>query len=568
MKKKQEIKRYEADFETSTWNKNETWVWAWCLVNIYNLDDIKYGNNIESFINAIKNLDIINFHNLKFDGEFIIYYLLKNGFTHVSDKKQAKDMTFSTLISDMGLFYEITIYFEKNKHKTKKVIIRDSLKIINMPVKKIPNAFNLPDSKLEIDYNKPRKKNHILTKEEKDYITEDVLIVAKALKMMYDLGLEKMTIGSNALANYKGTISRKRFELLFPNLDNIDSDLRQSYRGGFTYLNPFYKEKIVKNIVNLDVNSLYPSVMRYEALPYGEPIFYEGKYEEDKIYPLYIQMIYCNFKIKKNKIPTIQIKHSMRFSSNEYLRESGDEGVCLCLTSVDLKLFLEQYDVTNLKYLKGWKFKQMNNIFSDYIDYWINIKNEATINKNKGMRTIAKLMLNSLYGKYATSLEAKSKIPYLDENDIVKYKISDAETKEGLYIPIASFITSYARNKTIRTAQTITDYSIQKYGRDAFIYSDTDSIKTTLSIEELEKIVDIDDVKLGAWKNEGIARKAKFLRQKCYVEEIDGDLNITCAGLPESCYENVTFNNFKIGFKTKGKLLMKHVKGRYHIRKY
>ncbi len=59
-----------------------------------------------------------------------------------------------------------------------------------------------------------------------------------------------------------------------------------------------------------------------------------------------------------------------------------------------------------------------------------------------------------------------------------------------------SFITAYAREKTIRTAQSIQDYSIEKYGFSKFIYSDTDSIHTTLSIEELKEFCMIDDVKL------------------------------------------------------------------------
>ena len=77
--------------------------------------------------------------------------------------------------------------------------------------------------------------------------------------------------------------------------------MRKSYKGGFTYLNPIYKEKDVENITVLDVNSLYPSVMYEKKLPFGEPIFFNGKYEEDKVYNLYIQMITCSFKIKENK---------------------------------------------------------------------------------------------------------------------------------------------------------------------------------------------------------------------------------------------------------------------------
>lgn len=137
--------------------------------------------------------------------------------------------------------------------------------------------------------------------------------------------------------------------------------------------------------------------MYEKPMPIGEPIFFKGKYKEDKLFPLYIQMITCSFEIKKNKIPTIQIKKHFSFLENEYLESSNNEIVCLVLTNVDLKLLLEHYNVYDLTYKCGWKFKSMNGIFTTYIDKWIKRKNEATISGNKGQRTLAKLMLNSLY---------------------------------------------------------------------------------------------------------------------------------------------------------------------------
>lgn len=94
-----------------------------------------------------------------------------------------------------------------------------------------------------------------------------------------------------------------------------------------------------------------------------------------------------------------------------------------------------------------------------------------------------------------------------------------------------------------------------------YIYSDTDSIHTLLPIEELEKFCEIDDFELGKWKHESTFTKARFIRQKCYVEEIEGKLKITCAGLPPNCYEFVNWKNFKTGFRCKGKLMFTHIKG-------
>ena len=554
------MKRFTADFETATWVPDKTWVWAWSLCDIENPENVECGNNIETFFERIKKEanPYIYFHNLKFDGEFILYYLMTHDFEYV-ESQEKRNKTFSTLISDMGLFYSIEVYFEVGK-KTKKVTFIDSLKIINQTVESMPKTFKIEENKLEIDYNLPREVGHILTSEEEAYVKNDVVIVAKALKYLFDMGLTKMTAGSNALAEYKEIMRLNRFRSFYKPLNyEIDKDIRRAYRGGFTYLNPFYKNKSVGCGEVLDVNSLYPSVMYKEILPFGEPFFYKGEYVEDKVYPLYIQRLTCSFKIKNGKIPTIQIKHS-RFIDNEYLTDSGEEPVALTLTSVDLKLFLEQYDVWDLNYESGWKFKGMRGLFTEYIDKWIKVKNEATISGNKGMRQVAKIMLNSLYGKFATSLDVQSKIPYL-EGDIVKYKLGEKDTKDGVYLPMGAFITAYARDKTIRTSQAIKDYSIKKYGVDMYCYSDTDSIHTILPIEELKQFCEIDDVELGKWAHESSFTRAKFIRQKTYLEEIDGEIQITCAGLPQRCYNQVTWDNFKEGLKVDGKLSFKHVQG-------
>lgn len=227
------MKRFTVDFETCTWLKNETFVWAWAICEIGNESNVQIGNNIDSFISqCLENKNsIFYFHNLKFDGEFIIYWALKNGFKHVENIKDVESKTFTTLISDLGQFYSITLYFyKKGKHVIKLTFI-DSLKILPFSVNDIAKSFNLPISKLEIDYNKPRKRNHKLTKQEKDYITNDVKIVAMALKFMFDQKLKKMTIGSNALGYYKELMTASKFLHYFPLLDKeIDEDLRQAYR--------------------------------------------------------------------------------------------------------------------------------------------------------------------------------------------------------------------------------------------------------------------------------------------------------------------------------------------------
>ena len=132
------------------------------------------------------------------------------------------------------------------------------------------------------------------------------------------------------------------------------------------------------------------------------------------------------------------------------------------------------------------------------------------------------------------------------------------EQKKGLYLPIASFVTSIARNKTIRTSQAVRDFSLQKYGVDKYWYSDTDSIWTGLTKEdlaEMSQIIELDDYKLGAWALEKTVDRFLGLRQKCYIYEMEGKVHVTVAGLPHYLAPLVTFENFRRGFTTAGMTL-------------
>lgn len=390
---------FSADFETTT-DKNDCRVWAYALSNIENPKDFSYGNSIQGFLDFCANPKqnyTMYFFNLKFDGAFIIAELLKQGYTRVDSVKERKTQTFTTLITDRGAFYAIEIFFEVNGHHTNKVQIIDAMKIFpNFSVERLAESFGLPISKLELDYKAKREIGHILTKQEIDYIRNDVEIVAWALKAMFEKGLTRMTIASNAMQDFRSRI--KNFKQVFPPLNSeTDKNIRASYRGGFTYLNEKYAGKIKEHGVTLDVNSLYPSVMKFMPMPIGEPVEYDGKYIDDTYYPLYVQVITCKFNLKPNKIPCVQIKNSLSFIPNEYLKSSGNRLVTLTLTKPDLELFLEQYDIDELYYEKGWKFKSAEHIFDNYIDFWTEEKITAGKEGNKGKRQIAKLMLNSLY---------------------------------------------------------------------------------------------------------------------------------------------------------------------------
>lgn len=522
---------FVADFETSK-NENKTWVYLWS-VSPLNSDIFYNGYDIASFIKFIReHTGRYYFHNAKFDVSFIISFLLKNGFIY-TEKKTPNSI--QTLYSGNGNFYSCKINFSYTDKRNKKInssTILDSQKLLISSVEQIANDFKLPIKKLKIDYNKVILENSKIDKEFIEYVNRDVEIVKIALKDFLLFG-DKITIASNALNRYK--LLTQDFEKLFPILSFQDDEyLRKSYKGGFCWKHPKIRD-VGKGLV-FDVNSLYPYVMYTKLLPCYKPIYAKGELKFMDNFPLFIQHIKISCHIKKDKIPCIQLKHNFRYAENQYLDEI-DYPEDLYVTNIDLTLIKEQYDIDYIDYIDGYYFKGKYNLFKDYIDYFMDLK----YNGNPSERAIAKRYLNSLYGKFGKNPVSTRKIPYI-ENDILKFHTTDLEISNPIYVAMASFITSYAREKTIRTAQK---FYCDDLSKNRFIYSDTDSIHI-LGHETPD--LDIDDKKLGCWKLENKFYKGRFIRQKTYYEISGKEHTIKCAGMSDKMKSKLSFKKFTEGY--------------------
>lgn len=514
-------------------------------------------NNIDSFIGYVSDFNnTVYFHNLKFDGHFIIYWLLTNGYTHITERNVTPG-TFTSVISDMGKFYAITVRWN-NGHNTE---FRDSLKKLPMSVKRIAKSFQLDEGKGEIDYHLNRPVGHIITAEERDYLRRDVSIVAKAMKEVLDSGMVKLTVASDSLAEYKRLNGDKHFTRLFPVLSEyMDAEIRRAYRGGFTYADERFKSRLNGHGLVLDVNSLYPSVMMNRELPYGEPEFVKGFVRPTLTRPLTIFSVTFIAKLKPGHIPCIQIKGSAMFGATEYLKEIKDP-VTLMVTNVDWALYNDHYDIEILAFGGGWRFHSAMGMFDNYIDKWSAVKAEST----GGKREIAKLHLNALYGKFASNPNVTSKIPILKDGAVKLVRGQD-EKRAPVYTAVGVFITSFARDLTIRAAQD---------NYDTFAYADTDSLH--LLTDELPEAIEVHPTKLGAWKLEYRFDASFYIRPKAYLEramapecknnEHEHEHDTHCyyvnriAGLPETVSSVLTFDDLQNGKILHGKLHPKSVPG-------
>ena len=579
------FKTFVGDFETTVYEgQKHTEVWASAIVEL-NSEDVKIFKSIDEtfeYLSVMKDNVIVYYHNLKFDGSFWLSYLLvdrnfKQAYNKTGERindvewqqeKEMKNNTFKYSISDKGQFYTIII-----KVNNKFIEIRDSLKLLPFSVKKIGKSFETKHKKLDMEYTGFRYSGCEITLEEQEYIKNDVLEVKEALEIMYNEGHNKLTIGSCCLEEYKKLIGKDDYTMYFPNLTEIELDkdtygsfnaeeyIRKSYRGGWCYVVKGKENKIYENGVTADVNSLYPSVMSSESgnrYPVGKPYFWKGNYIDEealKTNRYFFIRIKTRFYIKKNKLPFIQVKGNLLYNGREMLETSDiydaetdtyckeildfngnlvSTRVELTLTMTDYYLLKEHYDLVDFEILDGVWFYTEIGIFDRYIEKYKKIKTVSTGAK----RELAKLFLNNLYGKMATSTDSSFKVAYVKEDKSIGFLPVLANDKKPVYIPIGSAITSYARNFTIRTAQK-NYYGVDKRG---FIYADTDSIHCDLDVSEL-KDVPVHDSAFCHWKLEALWDKGIFVRAKTYIEHVTHENlkpvepynNIKCAGMPQKC---------------------------------
>lgn len=529
---------YACDFETTTESPSRVWLWA-----MYRIDGGEYlnGLDIDSFLeNVLGRVNsLFYFHNLKFDGKFIISYLeSKMGYRSYkpSDNIKGLEKAYQPLINVQGEWYSIKV-----SDGIKVAEIRDSLKKIPGSVRSIAKSFGLDVIKGEIDYHKRRDIGYEPTEEEYEYIKNDVTIIGKVLNRMYGDGRKKMTAGSDALYEYRK--SNKQFDSDFPRLAlSEDEFMREGYNGGYVYLKKEYVNKVVEGGVVYDVNSMYPWAMRYNVMPYGSPVYFEG--EPDRSL-LFIVRMRLEFYIKDGYPPIIALSNFFR--SKDYLEECCEHAE-ITVTSIDLELIEKHYNVFNVEYIDGYYFKSSMGLFDDYIDKWNSEKGRGKEIGDMYLSTTAKLNMNSLYGKFGKKLIIGNKLTYVKDG-VVKYSEVYPEETEGLYLPVAAFTTAYARKKLLQAF-------VDNY--DRVIYCDTDS----LHLKGLEPAnLETDDKKLGYWKKEVEFTRAKYIQQKRYIYEVDGKLKVKCAGLTDDCHVEVTFDNFKLGSTYYKKKVMISVEG-------
>jgi len=435
----------------------------------------------------------------------------------------------------------------------------DSSALLNFSLDELTKTFKVSHRKLHVadkddnyDMNlfKLYKKNPAIVTE---YLKHDCMglyeVLEKFRNEMLNIGGDLgLTIASTSLKTFNRKYQKDFFYMCSK---NINDELRNAYFGGRTEIFRLYAPELKDSFYYYyDINSLYPFVMRKYAYPISKPnilltpdanvymendgITYAHITTPDK---LYIPLLPAKIKLKTDTKLMFVLGSYDGWWDNHLLRKAKELGY-----SIEPKkayIFDSEY------------------IFKDFVNDFYKIKQNAK--SGTPMYLIAKLLMNSLYGKFGQRQISESiiKDPFPDPEKYDVKEIIDIETgwckveEEGkgkMYLPqIAVHVTAMAQLCLYKSFEEILDKGYKVY------YCDTDSITTDYKNMKTSK-------ELGDWKLETRILSGYFVLPKTYkIIDDKGKVELRAKGysrklqakIDKDAFENAIFKNDFTGFKVK-----------------
>lgn len=563
--------------------KQQVYAGGWALNNlgsrmfIINNSNIYNGNDIirvmfeELFKLKVKGYTLYA-HNLgRFDSIFLIKELAELKYVvsptwkdnailkiKVFDPKSKQTVTlldsinlFNTSLKKLLISFECQINKGQFPHL---FVTRDNLNYIgNKPDIKYYGNISLKDYKaipIPIQWS--------LKDECLKYLEKDVLGLLEVLNKMsnyyydeFEVNITRyMTLPSLSMSIFGFNFYDEKYPIKMIK-GPLEKFIREAYFGGnvgaFTQST---KGKVGKSY-HYDMNSQYPAAM-LNKMPTGDPVF-----STNTNLSYYFGFVYA-----------LILPPSESELKNLYIQYRSDNGKVSCprtpfyrwIPTFELESALKDNYKTEI--LCGINFPNAleidsENLFKDYVDHFYNMKVNA---KDSVERSIAKLMLNSLYGKFGQK-DIESKIRLIsrkDAEDIVKkYHISYfADINEDLVLikyssklneklrriyseedKINNDDTGFKKERGIVSAVQIS-CAISAYARmsinkfknnnsNILFYSDTDSLVLEKPLNNI-----IVGNGLGMWKLEAVIEKGYFIRPKLYAYyTMDGILKKVASGV-------------------------------------
>ena len=372
-----------------------------------------------------------------------------------------------------------------------KALLRDSYSLLPMSLAKM--------DKNEIDYDKfePETRNQHAV-EIIDYLKSDCIYLYDWITEFFKTAPKALTLASSAMKFYTQNYRKSTPQ----STAYVSNAMRPYYYGGrVECVQPGTHQDI--NV--WDINSAYPYAMWDTDHPYGNE-FTVSRYLPDKIEEIELGFIDLNC-YSRGAFPIRDKGLQFPIGHNRYLVTGHEYLMALDCDLID--------DVTINSFIG---FEETIS-FVEYVEHFYAEKVSATTKED---RMIAKLFLNSLYGKFganpdnysnwliaptkdAGALYAQGIIlsSIIDENvSLYAQELTDSQ-KHYYHVGTAASITGHVRSQMMKAiAQTPT------------LYCDTDSIFCHIQYQPSN--ADASQDNLGNWKLEFEARDAFLIDKKMY----------------------------------------------------
>jgi len=471
---------------------------------------------IESLMEDKKTLWLIG-HNIYFDIQALGYYD-RVGYGGYEEE----------FFYDEGLVF---LHFLRKGKKHIKII--SSTNYFDFSLKDLGAAVGLP--KLEIDFKEATDDQLCI------YCFRDVEILLRALceyiafNRTHDTGRFSYTKAAQAFSSFRHRFMDRKIHIHHE--EKIEELERAAYFGGRVECNRIGEigggEKTF-----LDVNSMYPAVMKAHRYPTKLRFYFEGSECQGAL--KYLDTSCCIAEVTlKTADPAYALRRDGKliFPVGTFRTFLCTEGLRRARAAGEL-LKVHQLAVYESSY-----------IFKDYVDYWYPLKAKYRREGNELYTKIVKLFLNSLYGKFGQKQPIFEEYFEPEAGPPRSERCIDIETGER-WIEIHSFgkvkrqIGEKNGNKSfVAIAAHVTEYSrlalwdlCSTVGSERVYYMDTDSI-CLLSSDVHRFDGSISDQRLGALSVDKVCETLVLHGAKHY--EYDG--NRVCKGVPKSATKTGDF---------------------------
>lgn len=384
------------------------------------------------------------------------------------------------------------------------------------------------------------------------YCERDVEIIVNAMSHLFSscvqgaetgFGGFKKTLPSMAFSAYQTWFMPENTIHIHTNDDLIQLE-RNAYYGGRTEV---WKRRLTtETIYQLDINSMYPHVMRAHAYP-TKCVSFRDTETVEGIRSLLDKglLLIADVTLNTNEnVYPLRWKKRLIFPIGRFRT---------VISTPEIEYALNNNHIEKLHKIAIY---EGSNIFKEFVDHFYNVRMRAKQEGNKIIDLQAKLAMNSLYGKFAQTRREWHQVGECDKNIVMTEDIIDVSGEEpvemrfryfGGRIYMEDIHTDVAPHSNVAVAVHVTAYArillwqyIQKAGKENHYYNDTDSLFVNYTgFKRLQKAGLIDPDRLGALKLEqhSDGKPCYFRQPKDYI--FGGRRK--CKGVNKDVLENQKF---------------------------